>query len=400
MYDPSSMPLPVPAGNTVVDGASAACANPIAWTNTIQTNGRRRIVHISLGTDVGGMEKLLVEFARWTDPSQYDLHFISLQSSGEAAKQIHALGLPVIALGKPSGFRPDVVVALSRQLRRMAPDVVHTHNTAGFLYGVAASTLARVPMVIHTRHGQRFEAPKRQTLSFRWLSRWVDHVVSVSNDGQQLTIKEGISAERTCTIRNGIDLNQFPYVGPTANGPAVLVARLSAEKDVACLIRAIAIAHQKRRDQEATISLRIVGDGAERPGLESLTRELGLCKSIEFLGQRRNIREALRGASMFVLPSLSEGISLTLLEAMACGLPVIATHVGGNPEVVVPDLTGMLVPARDPEAIADAMLELWRDETMATRYGLEGRQRVELEFGIQRMIHEYELLYQTGDSAS
>jgi sugar transferase (PEP-CTERM/EpsH1 system associated) len=352
-----------------------------------------RVAHIALGMHVGGMERLLVEFARWTDRARFDLQFLSLEEGGAAAAQIEELGWPVNCLGKPGGFRPEVVISLSRHLRRFRADVVHTHNTAGYLYGVAAAILARVPRVIHTRHGQRFEASKRQTLSFRWLSRWVDQVVSVSEDGRRLTMEEGIASHRVSTIRNGIDLHQFPYVGSNPTGPAVLVSRLSQEKDVASLIRAIAIADGQRRSHEPPLRLQIVGDGHERVALENLTRQLGLESLIEFLGQRREIHKMLRGASMFVLPSLTEGISLTLLEAMASGLPVVATHVGGNPEVVIPGVTGLLVPVRDPDAMARAMLELWRDPTMATSYGLEGRQRVELEFGIQRMIHQYELLY-------
>ena len=357
---------------------------------------KRCVVHVSLGLDVGGMERLLVEFARWTDRSRFDLHFVALQSEGVAAKQIRELGWTVSTLGKPAGFRPDLVVSLSRHLRRLGADVVHTHNTAGYLYGVAAAVLARVGNIIHTRHGQRFKAPLRQTMSFRWLSPWVNHMVSVCEDGRRLTIAEGIAADRTCTIRNGIDLSEFPYVGPTHGGPAVVVARLSPEKDIASLIRAVAVAHGKRRVHEPNLILRIVGDGIERASLEQLAEQLGLASSIEFLGQKQNIHETLQGCSMFLLPSLTEGISLTLLEAMACGLPVVATHVGGTPEVVNPGVTGTLVAAKDPEAMANAMLHLWRDPITSQRYGLEGRQRVELEFGIQRMMHQYEQLYATG----
>lgn len=354
---------------------------------------KRTIVHVSLGTDVGGMEKLLVEFARWADRSRFNLHFVSLEKPGAAAEEIARCGWDVISMNKSSGFRPDLVVTLSRRLRQLRPDVVHTHNTAGYLYGVSASVLARVPRVIHTRHGQRFEASKRQTLSFRWLSRWVDQVVSVSEDGRRLTIDEGIEDQRACTIRNGIDLDRFRYIGPTPGGPVVMVARLSREKDVATLLHAMAIVGNNFADSDPPLRLDIVGDGSERVALERLSRQLGVESSVSFLGHRDNIHDALSGASMFVLPSLTEGISLTLLEAMACGLPVVATQVGGTPEVVLPGVTGTLVPPRDPTAMAEAMMQLWLDPDMASRYGLQGRQRVELEFGIQKMVHQYKLMY-------
>lgn len=358
--------------------------------------GRCRIVHICDRMDDGATERFLVEFARRIDRAKFDLHFISLQAGGEAAKRVQDLGWPITTLGVPSGFRPDAVISLSRRLRQLEADVIHTHNSAGFHYGVPASVLARIGSVIHTRHGQRFETPKRQTLSFRWLSHWVDQVVSICEDGRRRTLEEGIPADRTCTIRTGIDASLYPFVGPTQGGPAVLIAGLCSERETEGMIRAIAVAHGKRRIHEPRVRLRIIGDGIDRPSLRALTQQLGLESSIEFAGPVVDIGDALQGASMFVLPSVNETTLLPLLETMSCGLPVVTSHGGGNPDVVIPQSTGLLVPPRDPETMADAMLELWRDPTAAKRYGLEGRQRVELEFGIQRMIHSYESLYLAG----
>ena len=375
--------------------ACVAVSRP-AVTACGRSNGisrRTRIVHVALGTSVGGMEKLLVEFARFTDRKRFDLAFVSLEARGKIAAEIENLHWPVHAFDKTAGVKPGLVLRLARRLRDLRPDVVHTHNTGGFLYGVTAAKLARVTRIIHTRHGQRFAASSRETWMFRILSRLAYRVVSVSEDVRQLTISEGIRADRTCLIRNGVDLLRFPYVGPNVLGPAVLVARLSPEKDVATLIHAVKHASQLLGPQQAALSLEIVGDGPTRPQLESLSRSLGLGDTIRFLGERSDIPLLLANASMFVLPSLTEGISLTLLEAMARGLPVVATRVGGNPEVVLDGKTGFLVPAQNPEALAAAMVNIYQHPTLGKNMGLLGRQRVEQEFSVAEMIRRYEERY-------
>lgn len=349
----------------------------------------RRVVHISLGTHVGGMERLLVEFARFTDRSRHALTFVSLQQRGDLACQIESHRWPVVAMNKVEGLKPKLVFQLAQTLRQIKPDVVHTHNTAACVYGVPAAKIAGVPCIIHTRHGQRFDSSRRQTTLFRGLSRWVDRVVTVSDDSAQLTIDEGIRVEKTCTIPNGVDLDQFSVVEYRPRGKAVVVARLSPEKDIASLIQAVHIAQQRGCD----LTLDVIGDGSERNHLEQLTRSLGLWDSIQFRGICRDIPKVLADASMFVLPSITEGISLTLLEAMATGLPVVACNVGGNPEVVADGRTGILVPPQTPEAIADAMQLLQSDQALSQRYGMEGRSRVESKFCVRNMVRAYESLY-------
>ncbi|MCM2374830.1 GT4 family glycosyltransferase PelF [Aporhodopirellula aestuarii] len=355
----------------------------------------RRVVHVALGTDVGGMEKLLVEFAKFSNRDRFEPTFVSLQHRGNIADEIERWGSPVFAFGKPEGLQPTLVLRLAKQLRELHADVVHTHNTAAMVYGVPAAKLAGVRTVIHTRHGQRLGASVRQNALFRWLAKGCDRVVSVCDDGTRLTVREGISPQRTSTICNGVDLSRFENVGPRADGPVTLVARLSEEKDVANLIRAMAIAI----DSSKALRLRIIGDGSERAKLETLTQSLGLERVVEFLGRRSDVADLLAQASVFVLPSRSEGISLTLLEAMARGLPVVATSVGGTPEVVVDGETGLLVPAGDVVALADAIVELNQHAEAAAEMGRQGRKRVEQHFTIERMVHEYERLYEAESNA-
>jgi glycosyltransferase involved in cell wall biosynthesis len=202
-------------------------------------------------------------------------------------------------------------------------------------------------------------------------------------------VEQGVSAERVRTICNGIDVQRFTYTGSQRDGPAVLVARLSPEKDIDTLLRAaaLAVAH------DPAFRLEIAGDGPCREALRQTCAELGLQEQVRFLGQVRDVPGLLARAGMFVLSSISEGISLTLLEAMACGLPLVATRVGGNPEVIAEGETGFLVPPQNPPALADALLRLRRDPSLCMQLGQAGRRRVEARFDVRRMVEQYQELY-------
>jgi glycosyltransferase involved in cell wall biosynthesis len=335
------------------------------------------------------MEKLLVEFARHADRERFELHFVSLGGRGSLADDLESCGWPVTALNTPSGLRPRLLLHLARFFREREIDVVHTHNTKPILYAAPAARLARVPRIIHTRHGQRYQATWRQTVLFRLATRLTNRVVCVSHDSARLSAAEGIPEKQLCTVWNGVDISRFSYSGPQAGGPAVMVGRLSPEKNVAGLLQAAALA----ADLSPSFRLEVAGGGECLPTLKTLAAKLGLGERVRFLGEVRNIPDLLARAGLFVLPSLTEGISLTLLEAMARGLPVVATRVGGNPEVVIEGETGLLVSASDPLELARAMVGLHLDPDTGRRMGLAGRVRVEKLFDIQRMVREYEALY-------
>jgi glycosyltransferase involved in cell wall biosynthesis len=368
-------------------------SNPYASRMKTTKNGtfvrRLRVAHVALGLNMGGMEKLLVEFARYANRERFELHFVSLGTRGGLAADIEACGWPVAALNEPPGLRTSLLFRLARLFRRWDVDVVHTHNTKPLLYGGPAARLARVAGLIHTRHGQRYQSSGRVTALFRLAARLANRIVCVSQDAARLSAREGGTRKKLCTIWNGIDVSRFAYAGPKADGPVVMVGRLSPEKDVETLIRAAAFAVRK----EPSFRLELAGDGDCLPALRRLTCELGLVGHVRFLGEVRDIPGLLGRASLFALPSLTEGISLTLLEAMARGLPVVATRVGGNPEVVVDGETGFLVPARAPSELADAMLRLQRGLEEGRRMGLAGRHRVEQHFDVRRMVSGYEELY-------
>jgi glycosyltransferase involved in cell wall biosynthesis len=335
------------------------------------------------------MERLLVEFARHADRSRFNLHFVSLSTRGPIADEIESTGWPVTALGNPPGFRPGMALQLAKLFHRLGADVVHAHNTKPLIYGGPAAKIARVPAVIYTRHGQRINARRGETLLYRMAVRTADRVVTVSDDVARLAVQDGAGRDRVQRIWNGIDSSRFAFSGPKLGGPAVMVGRLSPEKDVQNLLRAVALVIRERPG----FRLDVAGNGACMPGLRALADELALQQHVRFLGEVRDIPSLLRNASMCVLPSLSEGISLTLLEAMSTGLPVVATRVGGNVEVVAQGMTGVLVSPGKPDQLARSILELYRRPDRALEMGRAGRQRVEACFEVRQMVSAYEALY-------
>jgi glycosyltransferase involved in cell wall biosynthesis len=348
-----------------------------------------RVTHVALQLETGGMERLLVEFARLADRPRYSLQFVSLTSRGRVADDIESCGWPVVTLGVRPGLKPGAAFRLARLLQESSTDIVHTHNTRPLVYGGAAGRLAQVRAVVHTRHGQRHFSTARQDRLFRAAARCADRIVCVSEDAAARSRFAGIGGAAVRTIWNGVDLARFQGQSGSAGGPAVFVGRLSPEKDVATLLRATSIVVQR----EPSFRLQIAGDGPCVAELHELAGALGVRGRVEFLGEVQDVPGLLRRAGVFVLPSLSEGLALTVLEAMACGLPVVATQVGGTPEAVLEGETGLLVPAEDPRALADALLRVHRDATLARTLGTAGRARAHAHFDARVMVRRYESLY-------
>jgi glycosyltransferase involved in cell wall biosynthesis len=349
------------------------------------------VTHVTLGLEMGGQEKLLIEFARHADRSRFDLHFVSLSTRGVLAADLEACGWPVTALEEPAGLRPGLVLRLARLFRLLGADVVHSHDDRPLIYAGSAARLARVAGVIHTRHGQSVYLSRRQGFLVKAAAALADRFVCVSEDAAALSRRQGLAPGRVLAIPNGIDVGRFGYSGPRQGGPVVTVARLTPEKDIACLVRAAAVACQT----DPSFRLEIAGDGASLNPCRQLAREMGLEAEgrVRFLGRVQDVGRLLARAGLFAMSSVSEGIPLALLEAMARGLPVAATNVGGIREVVVEGETGFLVPGRDPAALARAMLRLHQNPAEARQLGLQGRQRVEDRFDVRRMVARYESLY-------
>lgn len=349
-----------------------------------------RIAHVALQLETGGMERMLAEFARYADRRRYDVQFVALGSRGSIASAIESAGCRVTALNARHGIRPALVFRLARYVRDQRIDIVHTHNTKPLLYAGPAARLAGAKAVIHTRHGQRHRSTPRQNLLFKLAARCADRMVCVSEDSRRLCRHEGVDPRSTHRIWNGIDPDHFSFKGPSARGPAVFVGRLSIEKDVATLLKATAMIV----GTHPTFRLQIAGAGSCRTDLSALADSLGLKGHVDFLGNVSDIAELLGRASMFVLPSLTEGLPLTVLEAMACGLPVVATRVGGTPEAVEHGVSGLLCEPQVPGQLAQAMQRLWNDPALGRKMGLAGRQRVTERFDVRTMVSRYESLYE------
>lgn len=364
---------------------------PAAGDHTTTVTPRRRICHVSLGLCTGGMERLLVEFARCHDRDRYELHFVALHNLGQPAEDIRRAGCQVHLLPDRRGQPWAQWRELVGFFKTLQPDVVHTHNAYPHFYGTLAARWCRVPVVLNTRHGRRIGNTWKARTLFWLAGLLADRIVAVSEDSANLCRSEvSLPAGRVSRIWNGIDLNRFTFRGPVPEPVAISVARLSPEKDFPTLIKAVALAAEVVPD----LRLRIVGDGPERPRLEQMIVELNQGSRIELLGERQDVPDLLAAAGFFATATLTEGISLTLLEAMACGLPVLATHVGGNPEIIDEGRTGFLVPSGDVDALAAGLIRMAHAQALWTEMGQAGRQRVERHFTNTLMVSSYEALYE------
>lgn len=352
---------------------------------------RIRVCHISMTLLTGGLERLLVEFGRHCNRDRFDLRFIALDQVGQPAEDLKQQGWKVSTILEEG---PRGKLSRARRLAKLLADeqidVVHSHNTFAHFYATAAAKWAGVPVIINTQHGRGCGASWKAKWQFRLANRFADRVIGVSEDATRLCQDDDrLSARRMQAIWNGIDVTRFAFRGPINRPVAISVARLSPEKDFATLLRATSLVVRDVPD----FRLRIVGNGREADSLKELARELSLENNVEFLGERHDIPALLGEAAFFVSSSKSEGISLTLLEAMAVGLPIVATDVGGNPEVVVDGKTGTLVPSCNPEQLAAAMKDMLADRTSWPVMGELARQRVEQHFNVKHMLQQYESLY-------
>lgn len=352
---------------------------------------RVRVCHLSNTLLTGGAERLLVDYGRFTDSTRFDLSYIAFEELGPPAEDLKALGFSVESLGFRQHGKRQAILKLRDLLRERQIDILHTHNTYPQYYGTRAARLAGTPVVVSNQHGRGCGTNWKSTIQFTLANRFLDRVLCVSEDSARVCRRQDLFHNHKIECQwSGIDVNRFAFRGPSPQPVAINVSRLSVEKDVATLIRAVAIVVQKRPD----FRLMLVGDGKERAALEALTVELGLTQHIQFLGERRDIPALLAQAGFFVSSSKTEGISLTLLEAMAVGLPIVTTAVGGSPEVVVPGVTGLLAPPLQPQALAQAMLKMLEDAPRWPTMAAAARKRVEEHFDIRRTTGRFETLYE------
>ena len=360
---------------------------------------RPNVLQVVLSLNPGGTERLVVELVKRLRP-ELSMAVCCLDEEGAWGEGLRREDIDVVALRRREGFRPQLGRAIARAAARHGARVVHCHHYSPFVYASIARLWAPHLKIVFTEHGRLSDAgpsPKRRTAN-RVLAHAPRTVVTVSSELKQHLVAEGFPTDKVNVIYNGIDVGPLPDAPARARVRQQLgldertivvgtVARLDPVKDLQTLVRALGTPGTRR-----PMTLLIIGDGPERSTIEAAACQAGVTTSVRFLGHRDDARELLAGCDIYANSSISEGISLTILEAMAAGLPVVATHVGGTPEIVDASC-GRLVPSRDSANLSATLSELAGDATLRSALGRAARERVEQRFTLDRMIAEYRDAY-------
>jgi glycosyltransferase involved in cell wall biosynthesis len=340
-----------------------------------------RILHVVENLERGGLERMVIDLAAAQRAAGHAVRVICLYAPGALADELTVQGIAVHACGKRAGADLSALRRLRAQLRAVPDAIVHTHNANAHYHAVAAAiglSDASAPVrVLNTRHGMGAAHPRSRS---EWL-RPRRALLAVPN-GIRIDAFAPAGDERRAALRCVLGLAPDTRIVGT-------VGRLNPVKDQRSLLQAFARVHADARDT----ALVLVGDGALRAALEAEAAALGIAEAVRFLGDRGDVRQLLQGFDLFALSSLSEGYSMALLEACASGLPIVATDVGGNREIVADGGNGLLVPAARPEALADALAALLRDPVRAAAMGRAGRDWALREASIDTMAARYDTLY-------
>jgi glycosyltransferase involved in cell wall biosynthesis len=350
--------------------------------------------------NIGGTEGQFVEIACRLTRQRWDPRVSCLRAVGPLRARLEAAGVSPWSSGRGSlrSLRGLAAIAgLARYLRRERVALVHTFDFYSNVLGVLAARLARTPRVIASQRDLGNLRPPVQRRIQRGLLRLADRVLVNSEAvAERVRIRAGVPASRVSVVPNGVDVARFTPAshpeGRSAASPVTVgtLSNLRAEKGLDDLIRAAGLVRERAPD----VRFAIWGEGPLRPQLDRLIQELGLGGAVRLAGPTSEPDRALRELELFVLTSRSEACSNAVLEAMATGLPVVATRVGGNPELVRDENTGLLTPPGDPAALAKALLRLLEDGARAREMGRRARARVCAEFGLDRLVQRIEDLYE------
>ncbi len=367
------------------------------------------IAHVVLSLDVGGLERVVATLAGAQHAAGQRVSVYCLDRAGVLADPLPRAGVAVHAVGRSArGFDPGAVLRLARLLRAADVRIVHCHNHGALVYGALAARFVRGARVVYTVHGAVTSA-RRSTARFLKLGI-VHEVVFVSANARNVARAAGVGESgHAHTIVNGVDVSAYAdrdgaggaavrrALGIAPEAPVCgIVARLTEAKDHPTLFAAVAAL----RATLPSLHCLVVGDGELRAELERDVAARGLQGVVHFTGARDNVRDYLNAMNVFVLSSVTEGLAMTLLEAMSAALPVVATRVGGNAEAVEDGVTGVLVPASSPGQLAAAMMSVLGDDARARAMGVAGRERAMRRFSLEAMVAQYQAVYEVALAGS
>jgi glycosyltransferase involved in cell wall biosynthesis len=363
------------------------------------------ITHVVENLNRGGLERMVLDLVQLQQQQGHQCQVVCVYETGALAHELDAAGIPVVACNKGRGIDLRALARARWAIDRHETDVLHTHNAVAHYQAVLASCGLDVLRILNTRHGMGAgqRTGRKEWLYRRALSR-TDIVVTVCEAARRNGVSRGmLPLTMTRVVPNGIAVDRFTpasndmrhqllrMLGLDENAFLIgNVGRLNWTKDQMGLIRAFRQIH----NQHPHAALLLIGDGELRTDLEAFAEQESVRGAVHFLGDRNDVRDLLQGLDLFVLSSASEGYSMALLEACAVALPIIATDVGGNGEIIQSGQTGQLVPAGDPDALAEAMLLLLREPHRASSYGRAARDWVEQHGSLEAMADRYERLYQ------
>jgi len=368
------------------------------------------IAHVIYRLDVGGLENGLVNLINRMPGQRYRHTIVCLTGYTDFRKRIQK-DVPVYAMAKREGKDPSLYFRLWRLFRSLRPDIVHTRNLAT-LEAQLPAFLAGVPHRVHGEHGRDVHDLDNTSRKYRLLRAayrpLIQRYIPLSQElAKYLERDVGVQPAKIVPICNGVDTERFHpavaleermYLLPAgfADRDTLVigtVGRLEKVKDQVTLARAFVELVQRFPKARDRLRLAIVGEGSLRGQVESVLSQAGLMSSAWLPGARADVPQLLRSFDVFVLPSLAEGISNTILEAMASGLPVVATNVGGNGELVLDGQHGYLVPRNDPVAMAERLGRYILDDTLRAAHGRLSRQRAEQAFSLGGMVDRYTEVY-------
>ena len=364
------------------------------------TRRRARVVYLSHAFMVGGAEEMVLNLVRHL-PDRFEPAVVCINRAGPIGEEIRTTGVPFRVLGLNPGMRhPWHVAGIARHLRELRPDIVHTFLLTASVYGRLAAILAGVPVIVGTEVNIYERKQSHHALAERLLMYGTDRVIVSAESVRDFYIRQVHAApSKVDVIYNAVDWSQLhtttsrdamrAAIGVPVDAPvAGIIARLTEQKAHRYLFDAMA-----STPDLSSMHLVVVGDGELRDDLRAHVDRLGLSRRVHFLGARRDLGDLLGAIDVFVMPSLWEGLPLSMVLAMGAGLPVVATRVAGIPEVVEDGATGVLVPPADVTALGSALARLVRDPALRQSMGAAASAFVRPRFGVDGYVDAVTGLY-------